>query len=241
MSRTNGKLENLKSQKLYLKVYDALKNYILDNHLKPGDKLPTEMEMCSTLGVSRNVLREAIKALEISGIVASRPGVGIILQEFSADFAFENLVYHLEWNSEYFLAQSLSVRRALELGFIHEAFISADANTISQLQENVEKMQAHYNKISSSTSTQAYTYGLEFCEADANFHRILYENVNNKVLTAIIHAVWAADKYYKSVIELAHLKKTIDKHQKILQALIARDEQAFSSAMYHHFNEAYKE
>ena len=50
------------------------------NHLLPGDKLPSEMKMCEMLGVSRNVLREAIKSLEITGAVHSTPGVGIVIQ-----------------------------------------------------------------------------------------------------------------------------------------------------------------
>ena len=81
------KLQNLKSQKLYIRVYDEIRNYIYKNNLKAGDKLPTEMEMCEMLGVSRNVLREAIKSLEITGIVSSKPGVGIIIRDFNVDYS----------------------------------------------------------------------------------------------------------------------------------------------------------
>ena len=61
MAKANG-MKNLKSRKLYLQVYDEIKSYIEKNHLMPGDKLPSEMKMCEMLGVSRNVLREAIKS-----------------------------------------------------------------------------------------------------------------------------------------------------------------------------------
>ena len=66
-------MKNLHAPKLYIQVYDEIKNYIYQNNLKPGDKLPTEMDMCRQLGVSRNVLREAIKALEITGVFTRRP------------------------------------------------------------------------------------------------------------------------------------------------------------------------
>ena len=108
-----GGMKNLKSRKLYLQVYDEIKDYILQNQMKAGDKLPTEMEMCEELGVSRNVLREAIKSLEITGIVSSKPGVGIIIQEFSTDFLFQSLFYNLTGDSEDLLAQTLAVRRTL--------------------------------------------------------------------------------------------------------------------------------
>lgn len=80
MTTTSG-LHNLKSEKLYIRVYDEIKEYIFRNNLQPGDKLPTEMELCESLGVSRNVLRESIKALEITGLVRSRPGVGIVIRD----------------------------------------------------------------------------------------------------------------------------------------------------------------
>ncbi len=66
MAESTG-MKNLKSRRLYLQVYDEIKSYIEKNHLLPGDKLPSEMKMCEMLGVSRNVLREAIKSLEITG------------------------------------------------------------------------------------------------------------------------------------------------------------------------------
>lgn len=239
MPRVSGKLSNLKSKKLYLQVYEALKNYILDNHLKPGNKLPTEMEMCTMLKVSRNVLREAIKALEIAGIVSSKPGVGIVLQDFNANFAFESLIYHLEWNSEYILDQSLAVRRALELGFLHEAFITSNENTIKHLQHCVDKMNSYYKKLGSDPN-KPYMFGIDFYEADANFHKYLYENVSNKLLSSIVDAVWASDKYYKTSLHLKHLENTIVKHQRILQALKDKDEQAFIDAVHYHFDINYK-
>ena len=79
-------MKNLKSPKLYFQVYDALREYIIKNNLKPGDKMPTEAEMTEALGVSRNVLREGIKTLEIIGVLSSKPGVGMIINSFNSNF-----------------------------------------------------------------------------------------------------------------------------------------------------------
>ena len=68
-------MRNLKTKKKYFQVYEELKSYIIKNNLKPGDKLPTEMQMSEILGVSRNVLREAIKTFEIIGVLTSKAGV----------------------------------------------------------------------------------------------------------------------------------------------------------------------
>ena len=63
----SGEMKRLKSDKLYTRVYQEIRNYIVENDLTAGDKLPSEMEMCQTLGVSRNVVREALKSLQIMG------------------------------------------------------------------------------------------------------------------------------------------------------------------------------
>ena len=65
-----------RDEKLYIRVFRELRDHILRNNLKPGDLIPTEKELCEKLGVSRNVLRESIKAMELMGIVSSRPGRG---------------------------------------------------------------------------------------------------------------------------------------------------------------------
>ena len=116
-----NEMKNLKTRKLYLQVYDEIKNYIEENHLVPGDKLPSEMKMCEMLGVSRNVLREAIKSLEITGTLCSTPGAGIVIQEFNINFFLRSLVYSVRDEKQLF-KEIEELRRVLELGFAKEAF-----------------------------------------------------------------------------------------------------------------------
>ncbi|MEG0711206.1 MAG: GntR family transcriptional regulator [Niameybacter sp.] len=231
-------MKNLKSRKLYLQVYDELRNYIVQNQLQPGDKLPTEMEMCEVLGVSRNVLREAIKSLEISGIVSSKPGVGIIIQEFSPSFLFHSLLYNLYGDSTELLNQTLAVRRTLELGFMSQAFDTLTSDDLLLLDEQTRLMREIYEM--QKLKTAQLSFGLKFYEADATFHKILYSHTENNVLTSIIDAVWACDKYHKQRIHSTYMEQTVVKHEKILAALIDKDFEVFSQAMYYHFNENYK-
>lgn len=231
-------MKNLKSRKLYMQVYDELRDYILQQQLSPGDMLPTEMEMCATLGVSRNVLREAIKALEITGIVSSTPGVGIMIQEFNPDFLFQTLFYNLTNDSEALLKQTLAVRRTLELGFLHDAFDSLKENDIKQLEKQVIIMdKVCKEKIK---SVNEFTFGPDFYRADANFHNILYQNTKNSILCSIINAIWQCDQFHKKAIHAKYMESTVNKHRIIVDALKAHDFNAFSDAMQHHFNDEYK-
>ncbi len=128
-----SELRNIKSKKLYLRVYDEIREYILQNKLQPGDKLPTEMEMCHQLGVSRNVLREAIKSLEITGIVTSKPGVGIIIRECNMDYIMSSFISNLSVNNDSHMEEYVeelrrihrSQNKALE-GAPHEVLLVLD-------------------------------------------------------------------------------------------------------------------
>ena len=67
-------MRNLKEDKLYIQTFREIRSYIITHELKAGDSLPTEQAMCQMLGVSRNVLREAIKSMELMGMIQSCPG-----------------------------------------------------------------------------------------------------------------------------------------------------------------------
>ena len=89
-----------RDEKLYIRVFRELRDHILRNNLKPGDLIPTEKELCEKLGVSRNVLRESIKAMELMGIVYSRPGRGTAVCPFSLDFIYQNVLLSTADDSE---------------------------------------------------------------------------------------------------------------------------------------------
>jgi len=225
-------MKNLRSQKLYIQVYDEIKNYIYQNSLKPGDKLPTEMEMCQQLGVSRNVLREAIKALEITGIVRSTPGVGIVIQEFNPDYLCNSLIYANISDPVELLNQFSEIRRVLELGFSAEVFKRINENDLKQLNRQLDVMRTVANE---NTSRSVVTFGVKFAEADAAFHRILFAKMEMPLLISLIDAFWAIDKLYKAPASQSYMDFVLKKHERIAAALEMQDYQAFYDALEFHY------
>ncbi|HZJ88207.1 MAG TPA: FadR/GntR family transcriptional regulator [Sphaerochaeta sp.] len=210
-----------------MQVYDELRRYIVQNNLRPGDKLPTEMEMCSALGVSRNVLREAIKTLEIIGVVTSKPGVGIIVNSFNANFLSNVIFLNLVGEDVDLVSQSQEVRKVLELGFARQSFDTMTDEQIGELEEILETMKIADNNI-------------DFYTLDADFHKIILRNIKNDVLIAVIDSAWACDRYYRSkFIDDGELR--YEKHKNILDALKAKDFQAFEEALVFHFSYNFKE
>lgn len=234
MAESTG-MKNLKSRRLYLQVYDEIKSYIEKKHLLPGDKLPSEMKMCEMLGVSRNVLREAIKSLEITGAVHSTPGVGIVIQEFNTDFFLSNLIYSIS-DEDQLHKEIEELRRVLELGFAKDAFDRMTEKGIALLSEKVVTMEELFNQIKRSHSS---VYGVKFAETDAAFHKILFQDVDNRLLKSIIEFFWACDRYYKVKTTHSNMELTVEKHQRICNALKAGSYSDFYDAMQFHFNVGY--
>ncbi len=220
-------MKNLKNKKLYLQVYEELRGYIVQNNLQPGDKLPTEMEMSKALGVSRNVLREAIKTLEIIGVVSSKPGVGIVVNSFNANFLSSVIFLNLIGEDVDLVSQSQQVRRVLELGFARQSFDTMTDEQLSELEQLLDTMKTADSHI-------------DFYTLDANFHKVILRNINNDVLIAFIDSAWACDRYYRAkFIDDSTLR--YEKHKRILDALKARDFEAFESALNYHFSYNFKE
>ena len=70
-------LQAVKAERLYLKVAEQLSRLITSGSIKPGERLPSERILADKLGVSRPTIREAMIALEISGVIEIRTGSGI--------------------------------------------------------------------------------------------------------------------------------------------------------------------
>ena len=227
-------MKNLKKPKLYLQVYNELREYIRKNELKPGDKLPTEMEMCDLLGVSRNVLREAIKSLEITGLVRSTPGIGCVIQEFNADYLYNTLIYNLGTEQSDLADQFRRIRRVLELGFAREAFEQISQEQLDILAGHVETMRS-IAKRQAVAGTSTTTFGSKFAEADAAFHRVLYSSLDLPLLVAIVDSFWAYDKNYAKPVSPEYLMFTVKKHEKIWEALNDRDFEAYCAAIDIHY------
>lgn len=230
-----SEMKNLKSRKLYLQVYDEIKNYIEENHLLPGDKLPSEMKMCEMLGVSRNVLREAIKSLEITGTVSSTPGAGIVIQEFNINFFLRSLIYSISDEKQLF-KEIEELRRVLELGFAKEAYESISTEDLEALYVEVQNMTDLFSQIKKSRSS---IFGIKFAKSDASFHKILFHSVDNTLLKSIIEFFWACDKYYKVKTPHHNMERTVDKHHKIYLALLEKDYDKYIEAMQEHFYNFY--
>src|SRR5881628_3359840 len=87
-------LAPLRRERLMDRAMDAIKQHVISNGLQAGDRLPSEPELAASLGVSRNVVRQALSSLEAVGIVRSEHGRGTFVGEIGAT---NNVLQHLDF------------------------------------------------------------------------------------------------------------------------------------------------
>jgi DNA-binding FadR family transcriptional regulator len=158
-------------------VQERVKAYIIENGLKPGDKLPSETVLTRSLGVSRTAVREALRGLEATGMIETRHGVGRYVKAFEFRSIADNLAYSLTVDLGS-IEDLLNVRRALEIWFLPEAIAAMTPAKLSDLDAHVAQMRRNLEA------------GESFEAADMEFHRVLFTGVRNRVLQELLTIFW---------------------------------------------------
>src|SRR5690625_6520919 len=86
-------IQTTERMSLKQQVIQAVKQYIVDEEVKAGDKLPTERKLAEMFGVSRSVIREAMSYLENTGVIRVRQGQGAFLNESNIDKLLDNFFF----------------------------------------------------------------------------------------------------------------------------------------------------
>ena len=209
---------------LHVTVQDALKAYIEANALKAGDPLPPEAVLAQQLGVGRNSVREAIKALESLGILETRRGIGVFVKEFSFKPLLDNLAYGLQ-DSLRDVEELREIRRVLETGLIGKTIEMIGAADIEELRAVTAQMKLRAEQHES------------FAAEDQQFHQLLFRCQSNHMLSALIDIFWIAFNKASNFNNLAnpHPLDTWRDHHEIVEAIARKDVEQARSRLDDHY------
>lgn len=225
-------LTPIKTKRLYEEIVDQIKHLIAEGKLKPGDKLLAERDLADRFQVSRASVREAIRTLEMLGIIDIRPGEGTFVRGTETDDIIRPLAMFLavERNS---LLDMFEMRRIFETA---TASLAAQRATFEEL-DQIESMLANMRE---RLNLQDSEKGEEF---DAAFHYAVAEATHNSLLTKLFKTVSeefakansvARRQLYQDNVQNA--QRIIDQHSEILQAIRSGSPQKASEAMLAHLN-----
>ncbi|MFW5980771.1 MAG: FadR/GntR family transcriptional regulator [Halanaerobiaceae bacterium] len=219
----------IKNNRVYEKVIEQIKNLIYENKIKKGDKLPSERKLKEQLNVSRASIREAFSALEIIGLIESRPGEGTFIKKNPGEDFLEPLSLGLLLQ-ENVTGELLELRRVLEVDCVRLAAGRIKDEEINQMEEYIKELD------------QSSGFEEKSIKADKQFHYAIARASGNKVLyyvmTSISEAMDFHIKYTRT--KLVSRKETMDEfvkqHQKILDCLKNNDTDLAMKAMEEHLN-----
>lgn len=209
---------------LYENVMQQFEQLLSDEVYKPGDKILPERELAQQLGISRNTLREVLKALELIGILETRQGGGYYLCEFpnsnlvSASFRF------LKINSNQDMRDLLQTRRILENASAAMAAEHATEETIAILRYDVEQMRRNCHDVKAISK-----YDLDFHFQISRTSGNVFLNSLTEVMNHPIHDIMLKMACFNDL-----LIKAIDYHERILDAIVLRDADAAQRYMNEH-------
>jgi len=209
MLTESGKIGPIRRVNLTSQVMDSVKRYIIDNDLKAGDRLPTEKELVGDLGVSRNILREALKSLEAVGLIEIRVGDGMYVREFDYTTVMNHISFAVSRTKQN-LRHFMYARLIIEVGaleYILQEMTPADMDELEVIQsryDDVEAVEDH-------------------ARIDLEFHQKLLSISRNPVLQEIgaflgrffIEALYFLGVNTKGITSRAH--------HKLIEALRNRD------------------
>ncbi|TPQ18398.1 FadR/GntR family transcriptional regulator [Streptomyces sporangiiformans] len=209
-------------------LQERIKKLIIDRRLPSGATLPTEPELMELLGVSRNSVREALKALQAMGIVEIRHGFGTYVGPMSMAPMIEGLAFRTvagHYRGEDSLLQLLELREAVETGLISRLAGRVPEDDLAELDALVDRMDAEA------------AAGTGLAETDRAFHATLYRGLGNLLLSEVLEAFW--DAFHRVRTDLVELpqdpKVTCRQHREILDAVRSGDAVRAEEAIREHF------
>lgn len=219
-------IEAIRRPRLYEEVAKQLQGMIGDGRLRPGDHLPPERELVRRFEVSRGSVRDAIRTLEVMGLVRSRQGEGTVVQSLSADALIPPLSAALVPKRE-LVAELLEIRRIVEPAFAARAAAHATAEEVARMREVLRRQRQKTRRCESTI------------EEDSEFHYLVAMASGNSVVNRVVDVLMdlMRESRARSLQVDGRLERSLEGHTRVLSAIQRRSPRAAEIAMRRHLAE----
>jgi len=205
-------------------------DYIRENNLRVGDKLPSEANFVQQLTVSRTVVREAYKSLAALGIIEMSAGRRAQVAGFDGSVIGMTLTHALR-TDQLNVHQIWDARQAIELRTVELAALHRSEQELETIQSLCQQMQESYQDQAAVT------------EHDISFHNAIAEASRNPLLAVLVLSLSSAIRETNPIVwryrrTAKQQQEIVDLHLQIAEAIAARDPEAARVAMERHFSVA---
>ncbi|BBA96181.1 putative GntR family transcriptional regulator [Actinacidiphila reveromycinica] len=195
---------------------EKIKDMIVSGALRPGDRLPKESELAAELGLSRNSLREAVRALSLIRILDVRQGDGTYVTSLDPQLLLEALSFVVDFHRDDTVLEFLAVRRILEPAATAMAAVRLTPAELDALEGRLDAL-------GTAPSVE------QLVASDLDFHRGIVQGSGNSVLCSLLDGLSGPTtraRIWRGVTQEDAIARTLHEHRAILTALRDRDPDA---------------
>jgi GntR family transcriptional repressor for pyruvate dehydrogenase complex len=216
----------VRKTRLFEDVARQVQALIVDGVLKPGDLLPPERQLAERFGVSRNSVRDAIRVLELTGLVVARHGEGNVVADVSTETLLAPIA-QLLLRKRKLVAELLDVRKLLEPGLAARAAVHASEDQIASMEGILSRQRAKALR------------GESTVEEDSEFHYAIALAAQNGVVVKLLDMLMdlLRETRSRSLQVQGRLERSLAGHRRVLEAIKRRDPAAAERAVRRHLEE----
>ena len=217
------RIHRVQRRRLYEDIVQQFHSLIRQGALKHGARLPSERLLAEQFKVSRSSIREAIRSMELQGLVVSKRGSGTFINTENLDSVVAIIASTLSSGSES-LKDIFEMRHLLEPQIAGVAAKRANADEVQRLSEILEEQERQINE------------GETGVDADTAFHFALASATHNSALMKVVSAVEDILRISRdrSFQEAGRAQRSLVSHRQILDMVRAGDAAAAQEAMEYH-------
>ncbi|MBW2519310.1 MAG: FadR family transcriptional regulator [Deltaproteobacteria bacterium] len=218
----------IRPKKISEEIVEQIKILISQGDLKPGDRLPSERELATMLGVSRPSVRESIMVLEAMGFLESRQGGGTFVRALTENRIADPLAKLIEKKDPQLLRSLAEVRMGLESW---SAFLAAQRAT----DQDIAEMRRLFDVMEKQAAKGGWSP-----EIDAEFHYAITSASHNSLQ---MHVLDSVHSLFHTTIQVAlmefyrqegHVQLLLKQHREIMEAIMAHDPEMARKKMMEH-------
>lgn len=224
MTNTPNSFRSVKRGGIVDEIVEVVKQALITDELKPGQRLPSENELMEQFGVSRNSLREAIKMLDALGVVDVRRGDGTYIASESSSRNLRPLIFSMLLKT-HTTKDLVELRTLTEVGYCQLAGANGTAEDFQVIIKAAEAWEAEATK-----QNPDYDYLIQL---DLQFHQSIIRATHNELVIMLSDTV---EEMFFHTVRDAHtqeqvIKFGIEGHRRITKVLPTRDAEKIREAV----------
>ncbi len=217
------RLQPVRRSRLYEAIVNQIHRLVVEGRLKPGDQLPPERVLADTFQVSRTSVREALRALELRGLVERKQGGGTFVRTVSAQ-DLERSMTSAMLAGKREVAELFELRQMLEPAIARKAAERVDPDHLAELERILELQREKVER------------GEPYPDEDAAFHFTVAVAANNAALLRLVNVVMDLLRESRATYLQSgdRPRRSLDGHRRLLEALRRHDPGLAEHIMHEH-------